>query len=142
MTVEVTLNNALTPTELLLFSIAKNIRYTDQEFAQLLGISQKTVVKAFHSLAEKGYLPNEKGKAKPKTKRIFQRWMAFELRKAGFPIIGTEPNSANPKYNIYIFQETPALLACLTQLTTQHIKENVNDNTKSKDSSNTTKSAN
>lgn len=138
MTVEVTLNNALTPTELLLFSIAKNIRYTDQEFAQLLGISQKTVVKTLHSLAEKGYLPNEKGKAKPKTKRIFQRWMAFELRKAGFPIIGTEPNSANPKYNIYIFQETPALLACLTQLTTQHIKENVNETERKLQSSSNT----
>lgn len=33
--------------------------------------------------------------------------MAFLMRKHGFEIIGEEPNRKNPRYSVYLFDNTP-----------------------------------
>lgn len=41
-----------------------------------------------------------------KTKKIFSKKLALELRKRGCRIVSTEPNNYKPEFNVYIFEET------------------------------------
>ena len=52
-----------------------------------------------------------------KTKRIYSKSVALELRKMGFKIIRTEPNEKYPQYDTYIFQSDHDLEYALTQIT-------------------------
>lgn len=44
-----------------------------------------------------------------KTKKIYTRWIAYELRKAGFPIVNVEPNEHKPEFDTWDFEETTEL---------------------------------
>ena len=41
--------------------------------------------------------------------RIHTRWLAYELRKSGFKIIGTDINKYHPQFEVWIFDDTPEL---------------------------------
>lgn len=41
------------------------------------------------------------------TYTIYTKWLAYELRKAGYNLIETGINPNFPEYNIYIFENTP-----------------------------------
>ena len=42
-------------------------------------------------------------------KLVFSRRIAVELRKQGFPLLRTIPNHNNPKYDVYVFEDTEDL---------------------------------
>ena len=42
-------------------------------------------------------------------KLVFSRRIAAELRKQGFRLLRTIPNHNNPKYDVYIFEDTEEL---------------------------------
>lgn len=42
-------------------------------------------------------------------KKIFSKRIAYELRKRGFKIIGTEPSEYKPQFDAYLFQESEEL---------------------------------
>ena len=48
-----------------------------------------------------------------RTKKIYTRKVAYELRKMGLKILKTEPNEFKPEFNVYIFEDTPELQAAL-----------------------------
>lgn len=43
------------------------------------------------------------------TKKIFSRKLAIYLRERGFKIVRTEVNFMKPKFDVYIFEDSPAL---------------------------------
>ena len=47
------------------------------------------------------------------TKKIFTRKLAVYLREHGFKIIGTEVNFKNPKFDVYLFEDTPELIQAI-----------------------------
>ena len=61
-----------------------------------------------------------------KTKKIYKRAIALELRKKGFNIVGTEPNKLKPQFDVYLFKDTPNFQAALTEvLLEEEIKNDV-----------------
>lgn len=44
-----------------------------------------------------------------KTKIVFTRWIAYELRLLGFKIIKTMPNKHQPELDCWVFESTPEL---------------------------------
>lgn len=48
-------------------------------------------------------------------KIIYSKWLALELRKAGFNIIRTGINENFPQYNTYIFEDSKELRAAITK---------------------------
>ncbi len=52
-----------------------------------------------------------------KTKRIYTKSVALELRKRGFKIIRTEPNENFPQFDVYIFEDNTYLKNALTEIT-------------------------
>ena len=52
-----------------------------------------------------------------KTKTIYSRRVAFELRKKGFKIIKTGINEDKPQFDTYIFEDTDELNAALSEIT-------------------------
>lgn len=42
--------------------------------------------------------------------RVYTRWIAVELRKLGFKIIGTDINEYNPEFKVWIFEESEEFL--------------------------------
>lgn len=57
-----------------------------------------------------------------KIKKIFTLWLATELRDRGFYILKVEPNTKKPWLKVYIFEETPQLLAALSEITAKRGK--------------------
>lgn len=51
--------------------------------------------------------------------KIFSATMASKLRKAGFWIIGTEPNMKKPWLDVFLFEDTPEFQQKLAQLTAE-----------------------
>lgn len=43
------------------------------------------------------------------TKKIFSKKLAIYLRKQGCKIIGTEPNTYKPQFDVYIFEDNVKL---------------------------------
>ncbi len=41
-----------------------------------------------------------------KEKTIYSKWLAYELRKKGFPIVRTEINPNFPQFYCWVFAET------------------------------------
>lgn len=54
--------------------------------------------------------------------RIHTRWLAYELRKSGFKIIGTDINKYHPQFEVWIFDDTPELHQKIVQLTSDRKK--------------------
>ena len=50
-------------------------------------------------------------------KKIFSRKLAYSLRLRGFSIIGTEPNSYKPQFDVYLFKDTVELCDAITEIT-------------------------
>lgn len=50
-------------------------------------------------------------------KIIYTRWVAYELRKQGFPIVRVEVNPNKPQFDCYVFAETPELIEALLKIT-------------------------
>lgn len=55
-----------------------------------------------------------------KTYRIYSRWLAVELRKRGFKIIGTDINEYHPEFTVWIFEDSDALQAAIPELNRAH----------------------
>ena len=39
--------------------------------------------------------------------RVYTRWIALQLRREGFKIIGTDINEYNPEFKVWIFEDSP-----------------------------------
>lgn len=48
-------------------------------------------------------------------KKIFTRKLAVYLREQGFRIIGTEVNFKYPKFDVYVFEDTPELTKAILE---------------------------
>lgn len=48
-------------------------------------------------------------------KKIFSKKFAIYLRSKGFKIIGTEVNFNQPQFDVYIFEDIPALRAAMDE---------------------------
>lgn len=48
--------------------------------------------------------------------KIFRSTMAAKLTRAGFQIIGTEPNMRRPQLDVFLFEDTPEFREVLTKL--------------------------
>ena len=51
-----------------------------------------------------------------KTKKIFKRSIALDLRNKGFKIIGTEPNKCKTQFDVYIFEDTDDFEKALSEI--------------------------
>lgn len=51
-----------------------------------------------------------------KEKVIYARWLAYELRKQGYPIVRVEPNPHKPEFDAYVFAETADFIKALTAI--------------------------
>ncbi len=47
--------------------------------------------------------------------RIYTKRIAYELRKQGFHLVGTDVNKNFPQFLVYLFTDTPELRAALQQ---------------------------
>ena len=52
-----------------------------------------------------------------KEKTIYTKWVAYELRKKGFPIVRVDINPNKPQFDCYVFAETEEFLAALSVVT-------------------------
>lgn len=52
--------------------------------------------------------------------RIYTRWLAVELRKLGFKIVGTEVNEYHPEYTVWLFENSDELQAAIPKLNKKH----------------------
>lgn len=52
-----------------------------------------------------------------KEKVIYTRWVAYELRKQGFPIVRVEVNPNKPQFDCYVFAETAEFIEALLNIT-------------------------
>ena len=50
-------------------------------------------------------------------KVIYTKWVAYELRKQGFPIVRVEINPNKPQYDCYVFAETDEFYKALAAIT-------------------------
>lgn len=55
--------------------------------------------------------------ANKQTYRVYTRWLALELRKLGFRIIGTDINEYHPQFDVWLFENTEELHKTILQLT-------------------------
>lgn len=53
------------------------------------------------------------------TFKVFTKRLAIKLREQGFKIVRTEINSRKPQFDIYCFEDTPALRAAVEELSKQ-----------------------
>ena len=52
--------------------------------------------------------------------KIYTHWLAYELRKLGFKIVGTDINEYHPEYTVWLFENSTALQQAIPNLTKQH----------------------
>lgn len=48
--------------------------------------------------------------------RVYTRWLAYELRQAGFVILRTEINEYHPQFDVYVFEDSAALHQKIVEL--------------------------
>ena len=48
--------------------------------------------------------------------RIYTRWVAVELRRQGFRILGTDINEHKPEFNVYLFENSKEFQTALSKL--------------------------
>lgn len=51
-----------------------------------------------------------------KEKIIYTKWVAFELRKKGFPIKRVQINPNKPQFDCWVFDESEAFSAALASI--------------------------
>lgn len=51
--------------------------------------------------------------------KIYTRWLAYELRKLGFKILGTDINEYHPEYTVWLFEDSEELQHAIPNLTKQ-----------------------
>ena len=51
------------------------------------------------------------------TYRIYTRWLAYELRKRGFKIVGTDINEYHPELTVWIFKDSPKFRQAMSEIT-------------------------
>ena len=49
--------------------------------------------------------------------KVYTRWLALELRKLGFKIIGTDINEYHPQFDVWLFKDTEELHKAILKLT-------------------------
>lgn len=49
--------------------------------------------------------------------KIYTKRIAYELRKQGFKLLGTDVNENFPQFLVYLFEDTPELHIALTKIT-------------------------
>ncbi len=47
---------------------------------------------------------------------VYTRWLAVELRKAGYKIIGTTVNEYHPEFTVWLFENTDELREKIKEL--------------------------
>lgn len=52
-----------------------------------------------------------------KEKIIYTKWVAYELRKKGFPIVRVDINPNKPQFDCWVFAETEELIKAFTAIT-------------------------
>ena len=52
-------------------------------------------------------------------KIIYSKWVAYELRKQGYPIVRVEVNPNKPQFDCWVFEETAEMLNALTRITSK-----------------------
>ena len=52
-----------------------------------------------------------------KEKVIYTKWVAYELRRQGYPIVRVDINPNKPQFDCWVFAETPEMLQALTNIT-------------------------
>ena len=57
------------------------------------------------------------------TYRIYTRWLAYELRKRGFKIIGTDINEYHPELTVWIFKDSPEFQQVMSEITSNKKKD-------------------
>ena len=55
--------------------------------------------------------------------RIYTRWLAVELRKLGFKIVGTDVNEYHPEFTVWLFEDSEELQAAIPSLNKAHKSE-------------------
>ena len=50
-------------------------------------------------------------------KVIYTKWVAYELRKQGFPIVRVEINPNKPHLDCWVFEATKEMLEALSKIT-------------------------
>ena len=53
-------------------------------------------------------------------KIIYTRWVAYELKKQGYPIIRVEINPNKPQFDCYVFEATDGFYKALKTITDKH----------------------
>ena len=54
---------------------------------------------------------------KIKIYKVYTRWLALELRKLGFKIVGTDINEYHPQFDVWFFEDTEELHKTILELT-------------------------
>ena len=49
-------------------------------------------------------------------KIVYTKWVAYELRKQGFPIVRVEVNPNKPQFDCYVFAATDEFYAALAKI--------------------------
>ena len=52
-----------------------------------------------------------------KEKTIYTKWVAYELRKKGFPIVRVDINPNKPQFDCWVFAETEDFINAFTAVT-------------------------
>lgn len=55
-----------------------------------------------------------------KVYKIYSRWLAYELRKLGFKIVGTDINEYHPEFKVWLFEDSDELQHTIPNLAKQH----------------------
>lgn len=50
-------------------------------------------------------------------KIIYTKWIAYELRKQGFPIVRVEINPNKPQFDCWVFEATDKMIAAFDRIT-------------------------
>lgn len=51
------------------------------------------------------------------TFKVYTRKLAIELRNRGFQLVGVEPNWEKPTFDVYCFENTPAIQQAVKEIT-------------------------
>ncbi|MGE6541088.1 hypothetical protein [Bacillus luti] len=66
-------------------------------------------------------------KEKPKLKNLYKKTLAIELIKMGHDLHHTMRNWYNPKYQVYVFKDTPELRRDMARINNQEYTGHLTD---------------
>lgn len=47
---------------------------------------------------------------------VYTKWIAYELRKRGFKILGVQPNPHKPEFDCYLFEDNENLHTVMREI--------------------------